>query len=167
MAAQRHFQWLRPVRRLINGIQFFSPVTETDLIALVSAVQTLIPDILPFVVRDYDSHFGFDGLATRNRELEISETEHLFVEFKTEARPEFNHTFERLEALICWSSKMKDGMEVTDLGGNKGTYKITPNSSNAYKARFIVVPNSRRNVEVFVFKELLESRGCTFKPVGE
>ncbi|MGH8594723.1 MAG: ATP-binding protein [Gammaproteobacteria bacterium] len=49
----------------INGVEFLSPHTEIDLVALVSGVQALIPEIVPFVVRDFDSHFGFDGLATR------------------------------------------------------------------------------------------------------
>jgi hypothetical protein len=101
----------------IKGVMFLSPTTETDLVALISGVQSVIPDVLPFVVRDFDSHFGFDGLATRNRELAISETLHLFVEFKTELKPDFNHTFDNLEAVVCWTSKMKDGAEVTDLGG--------------------------------------------------
>jgi len=150
----------------IKGIEFLSPTTETDLIALVSGVQALEPDILPFIVRDYDSHFGFDGLATRNRALAISETKHLFVEFKNELKPDFNHTFEHLEAVLCWTSKVRDGTEVTDLGGTKGTYSITKDSAGNSK-RFIVIPNGPRNVEVIVFKELLESKGHTFKPIGE
>lgn len=52
----------------------------------------MLPDLLPFVVRDYDSHFGFDGLASRNKELAINETKHLFVEFKQELSKEFNHS---------------------------------------------------------------------------
>lgn len=150
----------------INGIEFLSPTTETDLIALVSAVQAVVPDILPFVVRDYDSHFGFDGLAARNRALAISETKHLFVEFKAELKSDFNHTFEHLEAVLCWTSKVRDGTEVTDLSGTKGTYTITKDSAGNAK-RFIVIPNSPRNVEVIIFKELLESKGYTFKPIGE
>ena len=150
----------------INGIEFLSPTTETDLIALVSAVQAVVPDILPFIVRDYDSHFGFDGLATRNRALAISETKHLFVEFKAELKPDFNHTFEHLEAVLCWTSKVKDGTEVTDLGGTKGKYTISKEAAGKTN-RFIVIPNRPRNVEVIVFKELLESRGYTFRPIGE
>ncbi|MFO0906458.1 MAG: ATP-binding protein [Pirellulales bacterium] len=150
----------------IKDIEFLSPTTESDLIALVSGVQALIPDILPFVVRDYDSHFGFDGLATRSKELAIAETKHLFVEFKTELKPDFNHTFEHLEAVICWTSKVKDGTEVVDLGGRKGTYTISTNAQGT-KSRYIVIPNARQNVEVILFKELLESKGFAFKPIGE
>lgn len=151
---------------VIDGVELLSPSTETDLIALVSAVQALVPDILPFCVRDYDSHFGFDGLATRNRELKISETKHLFVEFKTELKPDFNHTFEHLEAVLCWTSKVKDATEVTDLAGTKGTYTISKNPVKGVN-RFIVIPSKPRNVEVIVFKELLEEKGHVFKPIGE
>jgi len=150
----------------ISGVGFYSPYSETDLIALVSSVQAVVPDLLPFVVRDYDSHFGFDGLATRNKELAINETNHLFVEFKLDLKKDFNHTFERLDAIVCWTSRVKDGETVSDLGGNKGTYRITTKGDGT-KARFIVVANSPRNVEVVVFKELLEGRGHKFRPVGE
>ena len=150
----------------INGIEFYSPQTETDLIALTSGVQAVVPDLFPFVVRDYDSHFGFDGLATRNKALAINEAQHLFVEFKTDLKKDFNHTFERLEAIICWTSRVKDGESVTDLAGKKGTYHITTRE-NGSKARYIVIPDSPRNIEVILFRELLEQKGFIFRPVGE
>jgi hypothetical protein len=48
---------------IINGIEFYSPKSEADLIALVSGVSTVLPALLPFVIRDYDSHFGLTGLS--------------------------------------------------------------------------------------------------------
>ncbi|APO55361.1 hypothetical protein LUI11_39265 [Bradyrhizobium diazoefficiens] len=150
----------------VNGVEFYSPKTETDLIALIAGVQALVPDLLPFAIRDYDSHFGFDGLATRSKELAINETSHLFVELKVELKKEFNHTFERLDAIICWSSRVKDGETVSDLAGKKGTYHITSRPDGT-KARYIVIPDSPRNVEVIVFRELLLQRGVEFRPVGE
>jgi hypothetical protein len=132
----------------------------------VSGVQALVPDLLPFIVRDYDSHFGFDGLAARRKELKINETKHLFVEFKLDLKKDFNHTFELLDAIICWTARVKDGELVVDLAGKKGTYQITA-GKNGEKARFIIIPGSPRNVEVVVFKELLEQRGYLFRPIGE
>ena len=85
----------------IGDVEFYSPNTEMDVIAIANGIQALVPDILPFVVRDYDSHFGFDGLATRNKSLKPTEAAHLFVEFKYELKGEFNHTFEKLEAIVC------------------------------------------------------------------
>ena len=81
-------------------------------------------------------------------------------------KKDFNHTFQHLEAVLCWISNVKDGDEAIDLGGTKGTYKIT-SDANGKKSRFIVIPNNQRNVEVIVFKDLLESKGFTFKPIGE
>jgi hypothetical protein len=150
----------------INGEEFYSPETETDVIALVSGVQALLPDFLPFVVRDFDSHFGFDGLATRNKKLAVNETKHLFVEFKLDLKKDFNHSFENLEAIVCWNARLKDGEQVVDLAGRKGTYQITQQKDNR-KARFIVVPGSARNVEVIALKELLDQNGHKFRPVGE
>ena len=150
----------------INGVEFYSPETETDVIALLAGVQALKPDLLPFVVRDYDSHFGFDGLATRRKELAVSETKHLFVEFKLDLKKDFNHSFENLEAILCWTARLKDGEPVVDLAGKRGTYQITT-QPDGKKTRYIVVQGSPRNVEVIVFKELLEQQGHKFRPVGE
>jgi hypothetical protein len=150
----------------IKGVDFYSPKSETDVIALVSGTQALLPDLLKFVVRDYDSHFGFDGLATRNKTLAISETKHLFVEFKLNLKKDFNHSFENLEAILCWSACLRDGEMVVDLAGRQGTYQITTGQDNK-KTRYILVPGSGRNVEVIVFRELLEHHGYKFRPVGE
>lgn len=150
----------------INGIEFYSPKSEADLIVLVAGISAVLPSLLPFVIRDYDSHFGFDGLAARNKELAINETKHLFVEFKLDLKTTFDHTFDRLEAIICWNSRVKDGDTVLDLAGIKGTYTISTDASGT-KKRFILVPGSARNVEVIVFRDLLEQHGHKFKPVGE
>ncbi|MHC2385686.1 hypothetical protein ACVMFA_002182 [Bradyrhizobium liaoningense] len=150
----------------IQGVALYSPQTETDLIALTAAIQALIPDLFPFVVRDFDSRFGFDGLATRRKELAINETQHLFVEFKQELKKDFNHSFERLESILCWHSRLKDGEEVTDLAGRKGQFKISTDQAGK-KSRFIMVPGSGRNVEVLILREVLESRGVKFRPPGD
>jgi hypothetical protein len=132
----------------------------------VAGVSAQLPDLLPFVIRDYDSHFGFDGLAPRNKELAVNETKHLFVEFKLELKTRFDHTFERLEAIIWWNSRVKDGDTIMDLAGTKATYNISTDGKGA-KRRFILVPGSAHNVEVIVFRELLEQRGHKFRPIGE
>jgi hypothetical protein len=172
--AQREGQdYKRRVKRLeskeianINGVEVYSPKSETDLIALAAVAQALLPDLFPFVIRDYDSHVGFDGLAARKKELAINETQHLFVEFKLELKKEFNHTFERLDTVVCWTARVKDGESVVDIAGKKGTYQITPQADGS-KARFIVIPGSRDNVEVIVFSELLEQRSYKFHAIGE
>jgi hypothetical protein len=150
----------------VGDVELYTPTSELDLIALTASVQALVPDILPFVVREYDAHFGFDGLATRNGDLAINESKHLFVEFKLDLKRDFNHSFDRLEAIVCWGARVKDGEEVTDLAGKKGTYRISM-AENGQKARYIVLAGSPRNVEVLVFRELLDSRGYSSRPVGE
>lgn len=59
--------------------------------------------------------FSTHGLAARNKELAINETKHLFVEFKLDLKTNFDHSFEKLEAIICWNSRVKDGDSMTDL----------------------------------------------------
>ena len=55
---------------------------------------------------------------------------------------------------------------MTDLSGYKGTFRITADE-NGKKKRFIVRADSSNNVEVLVFREVLEDRGHVFKSVGE
>ena len=83
-----------------------------------------------------------------------------------ELKKDFNHSFERLEAILCWHSRIKDGEEVVDLAGRKGTYKIT-SAPDGVKNRFIMVLGSSRNVEVLVLKEILEAAGVKFRPPGD
>lgn len=153
-------------RAELRGVELLSPESETDLIALVSAVQALEPSILPFVVHHYDSHFGYDGLATRSKELAINETKHLFVEFKLRLIKDFNHSFKRLTAILCWESNVKDGDEVIDLAGKSGIFEISA-GDHGVKKRFIVVPGAPTNVEVIIFRELLKANGVEFRPIGE
>ena len=87
-------------RKLPSLLVFNSKPDVREEVRQRQACRFLIPDILPFVVRDYDSHFGFDGLAARNRDLSRTEVTHLFVEFKVELRDEFNHSFEKLDTEV-------------------------------------------------------------------
>ncbi len=87
------------------------------------------------------------------------------MEFKFELKKEFDHSFTHLEAIVCWNARVKDGEEVADLSGNKGTYHVTPQQDGTTN-RFIVVPNSPRNVEVIVLRELLKTNGIEFVPRG-
>jgi hypothetical protein len=84
----------------------------------------------------------------------------------TRSKKEFNHSFENLEAILCWNARLKHGEPVVDLAGRKGTYEVTP-KADGRKVRFIVVSGSGRNVEIIAFRELLEQHGYKFRAVGE
>ena len=150
----------------IKDTELYSPKSEADLIALVAGISALLPTLLPFAIRNYDSCFGFDGLAARNKDLAINETKHLFVEFKLDLKTTFDHTFEKLAAIICSNSRVKDGDLVFNITGTRGTYSVT-SDAKGIKKRFIMVTGSSYNVEVIVLRELLEQHGHKFKPVGE
>jgi hypothetical protein len=75
------------------------------------------------------------SLAARNKELAINETRHLFVEFKLDLKTNFDHSFERLEAIICWNSRVKDGDAVQNLAGIKATYKISSDEKGRKKGQ--------------------------------
>ena len=64
------------------------------------------------------------------------------------------------------TSRLKDGQEVTDLRGQKGTYRISTDAKGK-KVRFVVIPNSARSVEVVVVSKLLPDRGYRFQSIGE
>ena len=63
-ASREADDYRRRLRRLaakevtkVSGVEFYSPQTETDLIALAAGLQSVLPDLFPFVVRDYDFAF--------------------------------------------------------------------------------------------------------------
>lgn len=56
---------------------------------------------------------------------------------------------------------MKDHEEVIDLAGNRAEYRVSVDSESRRK-RYIVRSGSSRNIEVIVFRELLQARGYKF-----
>ena len=69
-AEEEAYDYKRRLKRLeakevttINGVEFYSPKSEADLTALVSGMSAQLLTLLPFAIRDCDSHFGFGSFS--------------------------------------------------------------------------------------------------------
>lgn len=174
LASKEQEDYRRRIKRLsqrqafrYREADFLSPDNDTEMLALVSALQALSPDFLPFTIREFDTRFGYDGLATRTPLRPATDSQHLFVEFKAELRPELNHSFSQLEAVVCWNSRLKDGAEFLDLSGQAGVLNVRTDPASGQKVRVIEVAGQEQAIEVYSIRELLAARDVQFRSPGD
>lgn len=152
----------------LETVELFEPRQESGVFSLVLQLVTLKPELFGFKVVDYDTSIGYDLLVTKDIALDLNRASLMFAEVKYELQREFNHSFKKLAAVICWDTKLSNEDEVIDLTGAKRTMKITlPNKEveNSYRKYMLVSMSEDVNIEVFVLKEFLQDRlGLVFKP---
>jgi hypothetical protein len=107
-------------------------------------------------------------LVTQNTALDLNRAALRFVEMKYDLRREFNHSFAKLAAVICWDTKLANEDVVVDLTGAPRTMKITSPKSDAslrYTKYMLVSDTVAHNIEVFVLKDFLaECLKMDFRP---
>lgn len=152
----------------LEDVELFEPRQESGVFSLVLQLLTLEPDIFNFKVIDYDTSIGYDLLVTRDYALDLNRASMMFAEIKYELQRDFNHSFKKLAAVICWDTKLSNEDEVVDLTGAKRTMKITPPDrkvENSYTKYMLVSNTEPHNIEVFVLKDFLSERlGLKFRP---
>jgi hypothetical protein len=144
-----------------DNLEFFEPRQESGVFMLVLQLLTKKPDLFGFKLIDYDTSFGYDLLVTKDYSLDLAQTSKMFVEIKYELKRDFNHSFRKLAAVICWDTKLYNDAEVIDIRGERRSVKITPPSSDPkldYKKYMLVSQTEPHNIEVFVLREFLESK---------
>jgi hypothetical protein len=150
-----------------NGVEFFEPRQESGVYSLVLQLLTMDPNTFGFKVVDYDTSTGYDLLVTKDVALDLNRASMMFCEIKFELKRDFNHSFRRLGAVMCWDTRLSNDDEVIDLTGAKRTMKITPpgQASNDYTKYMLVSSTEPHNIEVFVLKDFLKQRfGIEFRP---
>lgn len=151
-----------------HDIELFEPRLEAGVFSLILQILTLEPDIFGFKVIDYDTSIGYDLLVTRDTSLDLNRASMMFVEIKQQLQKQFNHSFARLAAVICWDTELYNEAEVEDIKGEKRKMKITvPGQANGnnYKKYMLVSDTEPHNIEVFVLKEFLKEKlGLHFSP---
>ena len=135
-------------------------------------LSNLKPDIFPFIIVDYDTHFGIDVIVKAKDSMPIKSSKLYYVEFKNYLTKSFNHSFENLHSIICWdinTADLKNGEEVTDIAGKKRTLKIIPPESDGdYTRYYLDSLRSDRKIEIFVLKYYLSEKFCiNFTPRTE
>lgn len=150
-------------------ITLIEPQQENGVFTIFMQLSTYNPDIFPFIIVDYDTHFGIDVIVKAKDNMPIKSSKLYYVEFKNYLSKHFNHSFENLHSIVCWdinSTELKNGEEVSDIANQKRTLKIIPPACKGdYTRYYLDSLRSDRKIEVFVLKYYLEEKfGITFIP---
>jgi hypothetical protein len=153
---------------MYDGKLMIEPRQEGGVFSLVMQLLTFNPDVFGFTVIDYDTAFGYDLLVTKDTALDLNKAALRFVEMKYELHREFNHSFARLAAVICWDTRLANEDIVIDMCGERRTMRITPlhtDDETPYTKHMLVSDTSPHNIEVFVLKDFLKERmNIEFRP---
>lgn len=154
----------------LDGNFLLEPRQEGGVFSLFLQVKTIRPDLFDFKVVDYDTSIGYDLLVTKDTALDLTQASLKFVEMKYRLERNFNHSFKRLAAIICWDTKLRNEDKISDMTGEQRTMRITPRSKDvegSYKKFMLVSDTEEHNIEVYVLNEYLEERlGIKFQQVA-
>ena len=140
-------------------IELVEPRQEVGVLGLFYTVNALAPELFDFHIVDYDTRRGEDALVVVKQGPEIDKESFRFVEFKRSLEKEFNHSFRRLGAIVCWECNLGDGEEVTDIGGEKRRLRILKPGGKAQYTKYILAPDAEgHTVEVYVLRDYLKER---------
>lgn len=152
----------------MKTVELFEPRQESGVFSLILQLLTLKSDTFDFKIIDYDTAVGYDLLVTKDHALSLGRAAKQFVEMKHELKRDFNHSFKKLAAVICWDTRLTNDEEVEDITGTKRTMKITPpdkRGEKRYTKYMLVSETEPHNIEVIVLKDFLRERfGLEFRP---
>ena len=153
-------------------ITLIEPKQENGVFTIFMQLSTYEPDIFPFTVIDYDTHFGIDVIVKAKDNMPIKTSKLYYVEFKNYLSKKFNHSFENLHSIVCWdinSVDLKNGEEVCDIDNQRRTLRIIPpEKAGDYTRYYLDSLRSDRKIEIFVLKYYLEEKfGIKFTPRTE
>ncbi|MDR0915020.1 MAG: ATP-binding protein [Oscillospiraceae bacterium] len=144
------------------------PNQENGVYALLLQLEHINPGLFPFTIVDYNTRQGIDVIVKKSDDKRaIGEALLQYVELKHYLKPDFNHSFESLNAVVCWdiTQSLVHGSIVQDIGNKKRTLKIIPPANDSdYTKHYLDDVNSTRKIEVFVLsKYLREKCGINFR----
>jgi Histidine kinase-, DNA gyrase B-, and HSP90-like ATPase len=150
-----------------KGTPLVEPQSEVGVLALMAQLSVLEPDLFGFAILDYDSHSGYDVLVKGDHTTPIQNARKFFVEYKYLLTTTFNHSFQHLKSIVCWSTKLQNEEQIQDIAQKRRTLQIKPSdakSSNSYTRFFLDDPGDSLKIEVIVLKLFLKERlGLEFK----
>lgn len=142
-----------------KSFEFLEPRSEQGVVWLAAKLAEIWPEHFPLLkVIDIDAHFGYDLLILKKHHLTGAE-EPAFVElkFNLRDRDDFNHSFEYLEAIVCWETRLNHDDEILDIREHRRFFKIAkPQGDRPYTKCFLNDPEGGRNIEVVVLRKYLE-----------
>lgn len=150
-----------------KNLTLLEPRQEGGVFSIVMQLLAVKPDLFGFSIVDYDTAFGYDLLVTQDTALDLNRAALRFVEMKFELQRDFNHSFSKLAAVICWDTKLANEDPVEDLSGARRKMKITSpkvDTTLRYQKYMLVSDTEQHNIEVFVLADFLkEALGCEFR----
>lgn len=140
-------------------LELFEPRQEIEVYSLFCTVYGLNPELFGFKVVDYDAHRGYDALVETRTSPGLDRETLRFVEFKRSLEREFNHSFAKLAAVVCWECSLGSGEQLKDIRGELRTLKITKATGRSEYTKYMLTSDSdERNIEAFVLKDYLNER---------
>jgi len=154
---------------LVEPVKENKYYSEQGVYSLFLTLKVLKPDLFPFEIVDYDTHFGIDIIAREPSNLSLDKSHLYYIEFKGKLTSTLNHSFKYLKNIVCWDTDILDEGIITDVSGKERTMKIIsasdPNNSDKYTKYFLDDPASPKRIEVFVLKDYLKEKlGIDFRP---
>jgi len=152
---------------VFKNLTLLEPRQEGGVFSIVMQLLAVQPDLFGFSIVDYDTAFGYDLLVTHDTALDLNKAALRFVEMKFELKRDFNHSFSKLAAVICWDTKLANEDVVVDMTGARRRMKITSpkvDKSLKYLKFMLVSDTEQHNIEVFPLKYFLEAFNCEFRP---
>ena len=154
---------------LVEPIKENKYCSEQEVYSLFLTLKILNPDLFPFEIVDYETHFGIDVIAKEPSSLSLEKSQLYYIEFKGRLTSPLNHSFKYLKSIICWDTDILDGGTITDVSGKERMMKIIsasdPNNNDKYTKYFLDDPASPKKIEVFALKDYLKEKiGIEFRP---
>ena len=132
-------------------------------------LQSIEPNLFPFVILDYNTHEGIDVLVKEkdNDEPAVKGKNIYYVEFKNLLTTEYNHSFKNTHSIVCWDidPALTRNEEVIDISDEKRLLKqISPLNSSDRTQYFLDAERCSKKIEVFCLKTYLrEVAGIQFR----
>jgi hypothetical protein len=147
-------------------LELYEPRQEIEVYALFCMLYSLNPDLFGFKVVDYDAHRGYDALVETKPSPGLDKETLRFVEFKRSLERDFNHSFAKLAAVVCWECNLPSEEQLKDIRNEIRTLIVTKPSPPAQHTKYMLRSDSdERNIEVFVLKDYLREKcNIEFRP---
>jgi hypothetical protein len=168
---KKNFEWrLKKVNRAniatYKNVTLVEPERESGVFSIFLLLSTLVPELFPFQIIDYDTHDGIDVIAKGDKKTPISSSKLFYVEFKRTLEKGFNHSFENLHSIVCWETSIKHDDILSDINKEERKMQIlSPVDENDYTHFYLDNPRKAHKIEVFVLKHYLKEKlNIEFKP---
>ena len=149
-----------------KGCLLVEPLSESGVYGLVATLLAVDPDILPFAILDYNTRVGIDLIVYGTDGGNMSNSAPFYAELKYSLGKDMNHSFEHIDTIVCWDTKVQGRDEVVDVKDHRRLMKVVSpgKGQEGYTKYFLDADASARKIECIVLKQYLKERwGIEFR----